>query len=138
MQKIPTKTLIQCQCGCKSWRRWLSDPKFTKDLFSRTPTCVLLKCHGQNPKATGYFLVDIEKSSGRNDDVALKLSKDPNALNYEVSLLGICNGFLCLYDDSPNRVSYYDIFNPITGESLALPTPTKDFGLPSFYGFGIK
>ncbi|BBG93438.1 F-box family protein [Prunus dulcis] len=119
--KVPIKTLIQCQCVCKSWRHSLLDPHFTKDLFSRTPPSFLF--HGLsggpiNPKSEGYLLVDLNKISSPND-FTLKLYKDPNVRNLRVGVLGSCNGLLCIYE--LNRRCFY-ISNPITSESLALPT----------------
>lgn len=116
--KVPIKTLIQCQCVCKSWRHSLSDPYFTKDLFSRTPPSFLF--HGLsggpiNPKSEGYLLVDLNKVSSPND-FTLKLYKDPNVQNLRVGILGSCNGLLCIYE--LNCRCFY-ISNPITSESLA-------------------
>ncbi|BBG93437.1 F-box and associated interaction domains-containing protein [Prunus dulcis] len=76
--KIPIKALIQCRCVCKSWRCSLSDPEFTKYLFSEAPTCLLLQnSSSRNPNSTGLFLIDLDNASSRND-VVIKLHKDPN------------------------------------------------------------
>ncbi|PRQ38345.1 putative F-box domain, galactose oxidase/kelch, beta-propeller, F-box associated interaction [Rosa chinensis] len=127
--KIPTKWLAQCKCVCKSWRRLLSDPHFTKSLLSRTPSYLLLRdtCYLKS-----LVIFDFEKASDRNmfefwdrpkteDDCLTKLSGDRNAL-ISGQVIGSCNGFLCIYNDWPNPWRLY-IYNPITGESLTLPTP---------------
>ncbi|KAK9906099.1 hypothetical protein M0R45_000001 [Rubus argutus] len=140
--KIPTKWLAQCKCVCKSWRRLLSDPHFTKTLFSRTPTYLLLRdtCYLRR-----LVMLDFEKASSRKmsdfydlpkteDDSLTKLSGDPNAL-ISGEVVGSCNGFLCIYNDWPNPWRLY-IFNPITGESLTLPTPEMKCSF--FCGFGYS
>lgn len=129
--KIPTKWLAQCKCVCKSWRRLLSDPHFTKALLARTPTYLLLRdtCYVKS-----LVIFDFEKASNRKmsdfydvpetqDDCLAKLSGDPNGLiSMEAVVIGSCNGFLCIHNDWPDPWRLY-IYNPITGESLTLPTP---------------
>ncbi|KAK9932993.1 hypothetical protein M0R45_020208 [Rubus argutus] len=111
--KIPVKTLIQCRRVCKSWHSLFSDPRFTKDLFSRTPTCHLVIASGT------YFLLDFNNASCPSGVQALKTSGRSRA-----DIVGSCNGFLCSYKKQLNHHGFY-ISNPITGESLPLPKPTK-------------
>ncbi|KAM1797497.1 hypothetical protein ACFX12_031675 [Malus domestica] len=134
--KIPIKALIQCRCVCKSWRRSLSDPQFTKYLLSQTPDCLLLQNSStRNPNTTGLFLVDLDKPSGKND-VVIRLPKDPNVPNFGVQIVGSCNGFLCVYDRL-NSGRFY-ISNPVIGESITLPRFPKDIAFPFLYGFGFS
>lgn len=133
--KIPIKTLIQCRCVCKSWRCSLSDPEFTKYLFSETPTCLLLQnSSSRNPNSSGLFLIDLDNASNRND-VVIKLHKDPNVPTLGVQIVGSCNGFLCLYD----RINYgrFYVSNPVLGESLTLPKLPKEIDFPFLSGFGF-
>ncbi|ONI28907.1 hypothetical protein PRUPE_1G168100 [Prunus persica] len=93
--KIPTKTLIQCKRVCKSWRSWLSDPQFTKELFSRTPTSILITGYS----CLGHFLVDLDRTCNPND-VVLKLFCIKKSLRTIIrpTIIGSCNGFLCHHE----------------------------------------
>ncbi|KAB2623276.1 F-box protein [Pyrus ussuriensis x Pyrus communis] len=115
--KLPIKTLVECNRTCKSWRCLLSDPQFTEDLFSRTPDCLLFN-ELNHPKSKGQFL---------------RFSKIiyPNvkANVREYSVVGSCNGFLCYRESlmypSMKEVHCFYLSNPVTGESLTLPTPAE-------------
>ncbi|KAM5569670.1 hypothetical protein ABKV19_016931 [Rosa sericea] len=112
--RIPIKTLIKCRRVCKSWRSLFSDPRFTKDLLARTPTCYLVMASGR------YFLLDFNDTSSPNGVAALKTT----FLRSSDDFVGSCNGFLCLYKKQLNRHGFF-ISNPITGECLPLPKPMK-------------
>ncbi|BFG15500.1 F-box protein [Prunus yedoensis var. nudiflora] len=124
--KIPTKTLIQCKRVCKSWRCCLSDPQFTRELFSRTSACLLVtgvRWHW------GHFLVDLDGTWNPNV-VALKLF---SKISLQTTMVGSCNGFLCHYSRCHLHIS-----NPVTGELLSLPTPSELGTLGDCYGFGFS
>ncbi|CAB4263078.1 unnamed protein product [Prunus armeniaca] len=123
--KIPTKTLIQCKRVCKSWRCCLSDPEFTRELFSRTPACLLVTGFRWQ---WGHFLVNLDGTWNPNV-VALKLSSE---ISPRPTMVGSCNGFLCHYSRH-----HLHIFNPVTGELLPLPTPSELGTLGDCYGFGF-
>lgn len=131
--KIPTKRLIQFWCVCKSWRYLLSDPQFTKDLFSRTPACFLIQGGLSHiGLSTSLFLVDF------NNSVTLKLFKDQNSQTVRVNnIVGSCNGIICVLEKQRGLPSLY-ISNPITRESLPLPIHPvhKQIGFTRLWGFG--
>ncbi|PQM37089.1 F-box protein [Prunus yedoensis var. nudiflora] len=142
--KITTKTLIQCKRVCKSWRCWLADPQFTRDLLSRTPASLLVSgFRTPTSKDTGYFFIDLDRASTLNrasSDVVLKLfSIKPNVQSSRgIHIVGSCNGFLCheLLSEVSNQLY---ISNPVTGESLTLPEPTNPCRTsPGKYGFGFS
>ncbi|PRQ38342.1 putative F-box domain-containing protein [Rosa chinensis] len=112
--RIPIKTFIKCRRVCKSWRSLFSDPRFTKDLHARTPTCYLVMASGR------YFLLDFNDTSSPNGVAALCFQ----FLRSSDDFVGSCNGFLCLYKKQLNRHGFF-ISNPITGECLPLPKPMK-------------
>lgn len=160
--KIPTTTLFQCRCVCKSWHSYFKDPQFTKELLSRTvpslssslliyagPTlCNNSRSNPRNPKPEGYFfcLVDFDKVASRSPhNVAIKPPKDLK-VSFCVEIVGSCNGLICL-DDLACR---FYISNPMTCESLLLPVPIdvekiidagypiQRFGFPYVSGFGFS
>ncbi|KAL6293552.1 hypothetical protein ACE6H2_001694 [Prunus campanulata] len=96
--KIPIKTIVRCMFVCKLWRRWISDPRFTEQHFSRT-TCLLLRGSSYNTEGEGHFLVNIDKASPSPNDIVLKLSQYPIVLPIVniVNIVGSSDGFLCLY-----------------------------------------
>ena len=80
--KIPTKTLIQCQCVCKDWHRFLSDIEFMRGLFSQTHTCLLVQGQPQIQCPRGWQIKDTHfllglKHKWDENHVALKLCRDP-------------------------------------------------------------
>ncbi|PQM37087.1 F-box protein [Prunus yedoensis var. nudiflora] len=131
--KIPTKTLIQCKRVCKSWRSWLSDPQFTKELFARTPACLMVTGFRSR---WGHFLVDLDRVGWQND-VALKLFSIRSLRTLCMTIVGSCNGFLCHQEVHFDLSRHLHISNPVTGEFLSLPAPpnpdTRDC-----YGFGFS
>ncbi|KAI5350031.1 hypothetical protein L3X38_002922 [Prunus dulcis] len=133
--KIPTKTLIQCKRVCKSWRSWLSDPQFTKELFSRTPTSILITGYS----CLGHFLVDLDRTCNPND-VVLKLFCIKKSLRTLIrpTIIGSCNGFLCHHEVHLGAIHHLHISNPVTGEFLSLPTPSKPDTVRGRYGFGFS
>ncbi|CAL8083372.1 unnamed protein product [Prunus armeniaca] len=130
--KIQIKTLVQCRFVCKFWHRLLSDPEFTEQLFSRR-TCLLLRGCGSDHLAT------LKNDSLGPNDVALKLLKDTIVLPKEVNIVSSCNGLLCFYKVDSWNPPYGRLYisNPITGESLALPSPPGEYetSFPSGFGF---
>ncbi|XP_021800281.1 F-box protein At3g07870-like [Prunus avium] len=134
-QKIPIKTLVQSRFVCKFWHRLLSDPQFNEQLFWRT-TCLLLR-----PSRFKVHLVTLKNDSSSPYDVALKLSEDPIVRRTDrLHIVGSCNGLLCLYklhSWKPPCGRLY-ISNPITGESLSLPTPPDECIISYPCGFGFS
>ncbi|CAL8992078.1 unnamed protein product, partial [Prunus brigantina] len=133
--KIQIKTLVQCRFVCKFWHRLLSDPQFTEQLFSRR-TCLLLRAFGSE-----VHLATLENDSSSPNDVSWKLSNDTIVLpTRDAYIVGSCNGLLCLYkfDSWKTPCGQFYISNPITGESLALPTPPDDYIISFPCGFGFS
>ncbi|XP_061999591.1 F-box/kelch-repeat protein At3g06240-like [Rosa rugosa] len=134
--RIPLKTLIQCKFVCKSWHRSLSNPDFTKTLvYSGAPTCHFLLDLGTNK----HILADV-KSAWSPNNMVLKLS-DPNALYNRVNdsyIIGSSNGLLCLVRHNLKiGAMYFNISNPIIGESIALPIFKDRDNVPLGFAFGF-
>ncbi|XP_062014507.1 F-box protein At3g07870-like [Rosa rugosa] len=139
--KLPTKTLVQCQLVCRSWRCY---PHLSRDLFSRTPTCLLL--YDWSPRCRLFTLVDLKNNLIQ--DAVMKFRSDGNPTYNQpyVTVVGSCNGFLFLYDFAWglfDRTGFrFYISNPLTGESLSLPptdTGEQDDDIEGFgFGFGFS
>ncbi|CAB4293733.1 unnamed protein product [Prunus armeniaca] len=83
---------------------------------------------------TGHFLVDLDRI-GSQSDVALQLFSNLKALC--MTVVGLCNGFLCHYDFNSDFTSHLHISNPGTCEFFSLPIPSnRDNG--DCYGFGFS
>ncbi|KAM1270474.1 hypothetical protein ACFX13_032376 [Malus domestica] len=140
--KIPTKTLILCQCVCKDWHRFLSDIEFMRGLFSRTHTCLLVQGNPQIQCPWGWqikhthFLVGL-KHKWNGNHVALKLCRDPIFRTGDIHIVSSYNGLLLCEDRLMGSVSLY-ISNPITAESLAIPKPSKIRFTNCYSGFGYS
>ncbi|KAM5556874.1 F-box protein CPR1-like [Rosa sericea] len=133
--QIPLKSLIQCKFVCKSWLRSLSNPDFTKTLVSRAPTCHFLR----DLHTKKHVLADL-RSSWSPHNMVLKLS-EPNALYNRVNseIIGSSNGFLCLFRRNRKIAAlHFNISNPITRESIALPIFKARDNNPLNFGFGFS
>ncbi|PQP95137.1 hypothetical protein Pyn_10569 [Prunus yedoensis var. nudiflora] len=132
-RKTPIKTLVQSRFVCKCWHRLLSEPQFNEQLFWQT-TCLLLRPSIQ--------LVTLENDSTSPYGFALKLSEDRilRRTDDRLHIVGSCNGLLCLYkfDSWKPPCGRLYISNPITGESLALPTPPDEYIINYPCGFGFS
>ncbi|KAL6194107.1 hypothetical protein ACLB2K_035191 [Fragaria x ananassa] len=117
--RIPIKTLIKCRRVCKPWRSLFSDPRFTKDLLSRTPACHLVIASSGT-----YYLLDFNDASTPNDVTALRT----RFLSSSDGFVGSCNVFLCLYNKERNR---QDSFRPKSVQELV-------FQSCSAFGFGFS
>ena len=130
--RMTTSTILRCRFVCKSWLYLLSDPYFTRSLFLRTPTSLIV-CGAGLPK--NYYLVGLDKASRLNGDLS-KLSGDLITFDsgFSIKIVGSCNGCLCLYDSRRSGHSLH-LANPITSESLVLPQHDTLFPV---CGFGFS
>ncbi|KAM5556875.1 hypothetical protein ABKV19_024319 [Rosa sericea] len=133
--QIPLKSLIQCKFVCKSWLRSLSNPDFTKTLVSQAPTCHFLRDRHTNK----HILADL-RSAWSPNNMVLKLF-EPNALYNRVNsdIIGSSNGFLCLFRRNHKIGDLnFNISNPLTRESIALPIFKARDNNPLNFGFGFS
>ncbi|XP_022747910.1 F-box protein At3g07870-like [Durio zibethinus] len=128
LSRLPVKTIILCKAVCKAWRNALLDPHFPLIHLAKSSVNLLL-C-----RFPSYWLIEFGKDFRRK-----KMSKfnDENVHGVgEPSMVGSCNGLLCL---SINYPEDFYVWNPVRNEYVTLPMPNIKAGnrLCSYSGFGF-
>jgi len=95
--RLPVRLLLQYKCVCKSWKTLIYDPQFVK--------CQLLSSNAHPQLVSVFFGV----SNNLLESYPLKPLLDNPSTNvepaifemrYATSMIGSCNGLLCLHDYS--------------------------------------
>ncbi|KAG8368943.1 hypothetical protein BUALT_Bualt15G0098900 [Buddleja alternifolia] len=142
LSRLPLKDIFHCRCVCKLFLNLLKDPYFAKVHLARAPistTNLILQENVGKWGALHFFTFDLGDStfsSCSSDDQNIKnknqcyfrhglhlLSKSDAEFCFptqRLTLVGSCNGLLCLYFDSPSK-PFFGICNPILCESIKLP-----------------
>ncbi|KAL8541871.1 hypothetical protein ACS0TY_002934 [Phlomoides rotata] len=138
ISRLPLKNIFQCKCVCKMLLEVLKDPYFSKIHLAVAPTLTSNLILEDNIGKSGslyFFPCDLREStlsSCNSDDqnARCSFSRGLPVLNkgnaeicfrtQRVTLIGSCNGLLCLYYGSSSH-PFYGICNPILGEFLELP-----------------
>ncbi|XP_059658898.1 F-box protein At3g07870-like [Cornus florida] len=131
LSRLPTRTLLQSRCVCKTWYNLLLDPYFNNARLAKMSflsiIMLFMDCH--------FDLIDLEHQSNYIDQ--RMCFRNTNTSYPELELVGCCNGLLCFSNGYPND-SFY-ISNPILGEYVALPKPKPQEKLDFVaYGFGFS
>ncbi|KAM0897587.1 hypothetical protein ACQ4PT_022467 [Festuca glaucescens] len=105
LRRLPPNSRRRSRLVCRRWRD-LVDKRTTTDLLSRAKTFLFAAGH------TGLILGDKIRQRPRK---VLAIAEDRT-----ISIIGTCNGLICLCDDSrpPGAIA---LANLATGERLALP-----------------
>ncbi|XP_076891865.1 F-box/kelch-repeat protein At3g23880-like [Bidens hawaiensis] len=152
--RLPVKSVLRCKSVCKSWCSLISDPQFVKSHLAMSTRSNYYRQH-RLVFSTERNIINFDKSSifstnqGTRiescnlDDVlydnsvnnALELDYPFRRLSKRVSIVGSCNGLVCI--DVDKDVLY--IWNPSTRISYRLP-PTGTYrtqpGVYVLHGFG--
>ncbi|XP_059652057.1 F-box protein At3g07870-like [Cornus florida] len=150
LSRLPLKTIICCKCVCKLFLKLLTDPYFAKVHLTNSSTAALIIRESFSISFYIYMLnLDETTSTACSTDDPLHRFHPSHALNKknaelrfrngEATLVGSCNGLLCLYSNSSKESSYY-ICNPILGEYMVVPsripsTPFCNYLNHSGFGF---
>ncbi|PHT33427.1 hypothetical protein CQW23_25227 [Capsicum baccatum] len=142
LARLPIKSIFRCKIVCKSWYHLLtSDPLFVKKYQKRSfsfPSILLWV------NDSARFIVELKDE---NDSQSLYRNIElrpmihlPSHNKENLTLVGSCNGFMCLLNGWKNNVdnSVY-ISNPLLSEyfKVELPEWEKSFW-NIVYGFGFS
>ncbi|KAL7205659.1 hypothetical protein ACSBR2_018561 [Camellia fascicularis] len=150
------KTILCCRCVCKTFLKILTDPYFAEIYLIKAPNVAASLILQDSSIPNGFvfvYMLDLEvTSSAASCSTHHHPSRPCQGLTVKntkfqfyhghVTLVGSCNGLLCLRRDSWSKPLYY-ICNPILGELMVLPlqSPSKPVYLKlenSGFGFCPK
>ncbi|KAK4256276.1 hypothetical protein QN277_009161 [Acacia crassicarpa] len=127
LKRLPVKSLIRFQCVCKDWKNLIQNPSFIADHLQQSThqnPSLLLECNGINiPLPWRLNLMDcgLQVRGVQN-------STSNHYLRNNASIVGSCNGLLCLeiyqFNQSPHSLS---LWNPATTEVRHVPKTITDF-----------
>lgn len=153
--RLPLLCIIRCRCICKTLLGLLKDPYFCNLHLTRAPTLTTNLILEENVEKWGslhFFTVDLREStlaSSSSDNqhppcyfkhglpTLSRLNAEFSFRTQRFSLVGSCNGLLCLYFNSPK--SFYYICNPLLGEYVRIPSITASspvYTYANHSGFG--
>ncbi|KAJ4730160.1 F-box protein [Melia azedarach] len=131
LSRLPITSILQFKLVCRSWLNLAQNPLLPSLHFSSTgknDPCLIL--HSDNPVRNQLY--SLELSSRDKDDQSVNRISVP--LFPEFDVVGSCKGLLCLCDASTRNELY--VYNPFTGDYLALPK-SADFNREDVvFGFG--
>ncbi|KAK9074102.1 hypothetical protein SSX86_006699 [Deinandra increscens subsp. villosa] len=149
LSRLPVKTIVHCNCVCKSWRDLVSDSHFADIHLLRSPAGLMI--HHMKDMRHGLDIPGVLRWVEIKDELDhQRLHHDP-VMNLDLGLapvlrdakllqVGSVNGLMCFWEFGPNSDNTY-ICNPITREYLSLPRKKyyKDGHANGviIYGFGV-
>ncbi|KDP38909.1 hypothetical protein JCGZ_00666 [Jatropha curcas] len=140
--RLPNKSIGRCICVCKYWLSLIKNPSFVsthliQTISSNKEHLFLLKLSSQETQEIQYSLhFDNEKFSKY-----LQLGVPFKENNQSFSIVGSCNGLVCLMHNLYTYNYTFVLWNPVIGKSLELPEPNIKFdshgAFEAFVGFGF-
>ena len=127
LSRLPTTTLLQFKCVCKTWFNIISDPYFAKLHLARSPVSLLFSNKTNLSVLDQRFYV-LALDGWQTHDSFAPLKQLPREINHLGEVLQFessCNGLLCISAVCRRKPVTY-VCNVITGEYIALPEPEND------------
>ncbi|XP_059654767.1 F-box/kelch-repeat protein At3g06240-like [Cornus florida] len=142
---LPVRTLLQIRCVCKSWCSLISSDNFVTFWFNRrthlnsTHHLLLIKHYSEHEDQEHFSLYLDDESL---TEYHLNLENHPIAnLSSYLTILGSCNGLVCLMDDMLKFTDILYLWNPTVRKFIVLPEPSITFSSHGPYeralGFGF-
>ncbi|PIN19088.1 hypothetical protein CDL12_08233 [Handroanthus impetiginosus] len=124
LQRLSLKTLLRCTSVCKSWYSLITSPEFTylhlnftADSRNTTPNFLSLRRCIRNSQL--YDVYSESESFARETTLEFSF----RSINSFFTVVGSCNGLLCLSDDRVYYVHTIILWNPCVKRSIVLPKP---------------
>ncbi|XP_073128494.1 F-box/kelch-repeat protein At3g23880-like [Henckelia pumila] len=141
LQRLSVKNLICCTCVSKSWYSLITSPEFISSHLNFTSATekdasllLLRRCLADSEC---YSLYTDEKFCTWNDTLKFPFT----SINSYFTIIGNCNGLLCLSDDRVLYLHTIILWNPCIRKSIVLPKPNliyNSFGtFVQSFGFGF-
>ncbi|KAL6536109.1 hypothetical protein OROHE_012954 [Orobanche hederae] len=131
LHKLPVKTLLRCTSICKSWYSLITSPQFifshlhfAASTKNRTP---LLLVRRTITESEHYDLFSDNDSFTLHSNIEFPF----RSINAFFTIVGSCNGLICLSDDRVYHTHTIILWNPCIKKSVLLPKPNSIY---SSYG----
>ncbi|XP_017250217.1 F-box/kelch-repeat protein At3g23880 isoform X2 [Daucus carota subsp. sativus] len=130
--KLPVRSLLACQCVCKSFDRLIKSPAFTASHVNHNSTS------STNTYCSVNILVIDEDFKDRCEQILINNEggsvistshvRQSNPLATNISVIGSCNGLFCAYLNIFGEpwASRIMLWNPVTRDNRFLPKPKID------------
>ncbi|CAM0953182.1 unnamed protein product [Alopecurus aequalis] len=106
LSRLSPNTRRRLRLVCRHWRH-VVDKRTATDLRSRAKTLVVTR-------DTAYVFDDLSTARPSRE----LLDRDTAALYKDMSVVGTCNGLICLCDNHGGAIT---LVNPVIGETLSIP-----------------
>ncbi|XP_027938344.1 F-box/kelch-repeat protein At3g23880-like [Vigna unguiculata] len=147
---LPLKEVVQLRCVSKAWNHLVSDPAFVKLHFQRSPknTHLLLTfvdTADDGAQDRDYAVICPIQDLLDNPSSTLEtLHRNNRPFNRSYTVLGVCNGLVCLQDSSTEEVFseyWFRIWNPairaMSKDSPHIRFRNSDYKDISWFRFGF-
>lgn len=125
--RLPVRSLLSCQCVCKSFNILTRNPNFMATHVKRAST-------SNTTTFCSVFLYGSDEIQDRNDHLLLENSDDSvsssfvrrsNPVSCDISIVGSCNGLFCAKFETPGDENggHFLIWNPTTRENRYVLKP---------------
>lgn len=136
--RLPTKTICQLTCVCKSWNSLITSPSFIKVHHGR-PQDSLLFFQGYFGKRKEFFIMHHDNATF--DKYAEFTCPFKSSLSGFSRVIGCCNGVICLTNDQCIYTDHTFLWNPWIKKCVVLPKPRITFASHGAFrhvlGFGF-
>ncbi|XP_057792326.1 F-box/kelch-repeat protein At3g23880-like [Salvia miltiorrhiza] len=138
LHRLPVKTLLRCTAVCKSWHSLITSREFTSShlKFAQkvAPSLLLRRCIKSSER---YELYSDDESFARFAAFQFPF----RSMNSFFTIVGSCNGLLCLSDDRVYFMNTIVLWNPSVKKSVLLPKPNMIYNshgsFLQYLGFGF-
>ncbi|KAG6407107.1 hypothetical protein SASPL_130089 [Salvia splendens] len=142
LHRLPVKALLRCTAVSKSWRSLITSPEFTAShlQFASSsqqvaPSLLLRRCIKSSERYELY-------SDDESPFTRITAFQCPfKSMNSFFTIVGSCNGLLCLSDDRIYLMNTIVLWNPSVRRSVLLPKPNliyNSYGsFTQYLGFGF-
>lgn len=144
LSRLPARSVLSCQCVCKTFDALIKTPDFIATHVNRTTSvatatlCTIY--YGTHERTTDHILVDNTK--GDNSLSSLK-PRNPIAIANAIAdgdmvcLVDSCNGLFCAHFCYETEGPDILLWNPVTKQNRFLPKPQIDNSSEVVLAFGF-
>ncbi|GER56475.1 F-box and associated interaction domains-containing protein [Striga asiatica] len=124
LQRLPIKILLRCTAVCKSWYSLITTPQFISSHLhfavsggNKSPFLFIRRCLENSERYD--FILDNNDSITPHSSLEFPF----RSINPFFTIVGACNGLICLSDDRMYYTPTIILWNPLLKKSVLLPKP---------------